>query len=277
MLTSRAVIQRIDACARRVHLHQNFELRSSWTFETRLATPSSSHNEAIFPFIFHGSEHFSEGNPGAETKLRFTSDGRLLFADDYGVPGEFVIGVLFPRGYAPQVFKFKVKPFIPTGVGLAGASMSPPGHFEVFFNAAARFSAVVFIVSQPTYFGFKCIAAEQKDGFPRGGENPFVSDLYATLCTGETHPIKITAKDLEAFKGQFSASANLEEVAQAVNRLSELSRGGDYGRVTEAHRWVKRFQDALSTTASAVQLSDSYLSGGTIGILVAKLIAYCSL
>ena len=276
MLTSKAVIQRIDANTRRVHLYQNFDLRSSWTFETHMAIPSMPYNKEIFPFIFHGQEPFFEGHAGAETKLRFTSDGRLLFSDDYGIPEQFVIGILFPQGYAPQVFKFKTKPFIPTGVGLVGASVSPPGHFEVFSNQAAKLSAVVFIINQPTYFGFKCIATEQSTNFPRSGENPFLSDLYATLCAPETHPINITAKDLKQFKGQFSASANLDEVAHVVNRISELSRDGDYSRVTEAQSWLKKFQDALSTTASAVQLSDSYLSGGTIGIL-AKLIAYCSL
>jgi hypothetical protein len=277
VLHLKAVIQRIDADTRSVHLHQNFDLRSSWTFETDLAVPASAVNEAIFPFVFHGSERFADGHAGSETKLRFTADDRLLFADDYGVPGDFVIGILFPAGYVPEVFKFKAKPYIPTGVGLTGASMNPPGYFEVFSNAKAQRSAVVFIINQPTYFGFKCIAAKTRDSFPRGGGgNPFISDLYATLGAAETHPIKITAKDLEAFKGQFSSSANLDEAAQAVNRLSELSRSGDHAGVEEARAWVKKFEHALSTTASAVQLSDSYLSGGTIS-LVAKLISYCAL
>lgn len=276
MLTSKAVIQRIDVDTRRVQLYQNFNLRSSWTFETRLVASGSPINEAIFPFVFHGAERFAEGHAGSETKLRFISDGRLLFADDYGVPGQIVIGILFPRGYAPEVFKFKPKPYIPTGVGLTGASMHPPGHFEVFSNVNAERSAVVFIVTEPTYFGFKCIAAKTQGSFPRGGQNPFFSDLYATLGAAETHPIAITTKDLEAFKGQFSSSANLDEVAHAVNRLSDLSRRSDLASVEEAQSWVEKFQNALSTTASAVQLSDSYLSGGTIGI-VAKLITYCTL
>ena len=98
----------------------------------------------------------------------------------------------------------------------------------------------------------------------------------ATLGAVETHPVKITAKDLEAFKSQFSSSANFDEVAQAVNRLSELARRGDYADMEEAQSWVKKFQNVLSNTASVVQFSDSYLSGGTIGI-IAKLIAYCAL
>lgn len=270
MLTKIAVIQKIDAGTRSVHVHQSLNIHSSWSFETRASAPENSGNEALFPFVFRNADRFSEEPAGAETKIRFTSDDRILFADDYGVPGQIIIGILFPKGYVPEVFKFKAKPFIPTGVGFGSASLSPPGHFDVFTNSEAKLSAVVFWIHDPTYFGFKCLAVKRDEDYPRSARSPFLNDLYATLGADETHPINVTIKDVEEFSGHFRPSVNLEEVAETINRLSQLSAGESRRDMIQAQTLAKRFQGALSNTASAVQLSDSYLSGGT----VARLIAY---
>lgn len=277
MLTSKAVIQKLDARTSVVRLFQNFDLHSSWSFETHQTLPRTASNPEIFPFVFHGHDPFSERRAGPETKMQVASDGQLMFADDYGVPGGFVIGVLFPEEYVPEVFKFKTKPFIPTGAGSGGVSMRPPGHFDVFFNSAAKLSAVVFLITQPTYFGFKCIARRRLVDFPVGGEQPFLSDLYATLGFTETHPVKVKVEDLAKFREQFSASADLRALAEAINRLVELAQEGDHARVAEAESLSRMFQGALSTTASAVQISDSYLTGGTVAAVVSRLIAYFAL
>lgn len=277
MLTSKAVIQKLDAHTSVVRLFQNFDLHSSWSFETQLTLPRAATNPAIFPFVFHGEDRFLESRAGPETKVRTAAGGQLMFADDYGVPGGFLIGVLFPEEYVPEVFKFKSKPFIPTGSGGDGVSMRPPGHFDVFFNPAAKLSAVAFLITQPTYFGFKCIARRRPMDFPAGGEQPFLSDLYATLGFAETHPIEVKVEDLAKFQEQFSASADLSALADAINRLVELAHESDHSRVAEAQSLSRTFQDALSTTASAVQLSDSYLTGGTVAAVVSRLIAYFAL
>lgn len=280
MLTKMAVIQRIDAGTRRVHVYRSLGVHSSWSFERRKAFSEDDidkgffpNNEALFPFIFRNTEDFTEDLAGSETEVRFTSDDRILFADDYGVPGQILIGILFPKGYVPEVFKFKTKPFIPTGFGLIGTSLSPPGYFEVLSNSEAKLSAIVFLINEPTYFGFKCIAVKRDEDYPRRSKSPFLSDLYATLGANETHPVEITIEDLEDFSGHFLPSSNLEEVAQTVNRLRELSASDDRRDVIRARTLAKQFQSTLSNTASAVQLSDSYLSGGTI----ARLIAYFTL
>lgn len=277
MLTSKAVIQKLDARTSSVRLYQNFDLHSPWSFETDHGPTPNETNPEIFPFVFHGPDRFSEGHAGRETKLQMSASGQLMFADDYGVPGGFVIGVLFPEGYVPEVFKFKSKPFIPTGVGIGAASMSPPGHFEVFCNSQSRLAAVVFLINQPTFFGFKCIARKRSTDFPIGGERPFLNDLYATLGFAETHPIEVTADDLLNFQDRFSASADLGDVAETVNRLAELAKGGRHSNAEEAESLSRRFQDSLSTTASVVQLSDSYLGNGTVATVVARLIAYFAL
>jgi hypothetical protein len=273
MLTSKAVIQCIDPATSSVRLFQNFDLRSSWSFDTRRASPASGSNRAIFPFEFHGGEHFQEGRAGHETKVQAPADGRLLFADDYGVPAGFMIAVLFPHGYSPDVFKFKAKPFIPTGVGLTGASIGPPGHFEVFANQAAQRCAVVFLITQPTFFGFKCIASTKKENFPNATESPFLSDLYAPLGFAESHPTIISADELHAYRDQFKAGTDLQEIGEKVNRLLALVESGSYEGTSEAHSITASLQQALGNVASAVQLSDSFITGGT----VAKLLAYLAL
>lgn len=277
MLTSKAVIQKIDARSNSVRLYQNFNLHSPWSFETHRSISREDQNADIFPFVFHGAEQFSEGRAGRETQLQVAADGRVLFADDYGVPAGFLIGVLFPENYVPEVFKFKSKPFIPTGVGIGGTSMSPPGHFDVYYNRPAKLSAVVFMVTQPTYFGFKCIARKRIGDFPDGGEYPFLSDLYATLGVSDSHPIEVATSDLSNFANMFAPSADLGKLADAINRLSDLARQNDYASVGEAQTLSKQLQGALSNTASAVQLSDSYLTGGTVAAVVSRLLAFLTL
>ena len=273
MHTSKAVIQCIDLTTSSVRLLQNFDIRSSWSFETRRAAPAHGADPLTFPFEFHGREQFHEGRAGAETKLQVREDGRLLFADDYAVPAGFMIAVLFPTGYAPDVFKFKSKPYIPTGVGLGSASMAPPGHFEVFINHEARRCAVVFLITQPTFFGFKCIASDKKENFPSPVRSPFMSDLYATLGFGESHPTTVSIDQLRAFENQFKTGTDLQDIADQMSRLLTLLERERYEDAPEVSSITANIQQALGNVASAVQLSDSFITGGT----VAKLLAYLAL
>jgi hypothetical protein len=277
MFTTKAVIQKIDEDFRTVSLYENFNLQTSWSFETNREVSEGDKNPSIFPFVFHSDDLFSKGVPGSETKLRLASDGRLLFSDDYGVPGQFVIAVLFPKGYVPDVFKFKAKPYIPTGVGLQGASINPPGHFEVYHNHNEKLSAVVFMISNATYFGFKCIAKKYENDFPKGDRKPFFNDLYASLNLSETHPVSITRDDLVSFQSQFSVSCNLDEMACTITSLTKLASNQDFRDIDEAQSLLQKIERGLSNTASVVQLSDSYIGDNTVGKIVSTLIDYIKL
>ncbi|MDG9671835.1 hypothetical protein ONV78_29130 [Hahella sp. CR1] len=277
MFTTRAVIQKIDDDFRQVRLYQNFNLSSPWSFATNRLVSADDRNPSIFPFVFHGDDYFKEGPAGEETKLRHVPDGRLLFSDDYAVPGQFVIAVLFPKGYVPDIFKFKSKPYIPTGVGLHGASISPPGHFEVYYNQKEMRSAVVFIINNPTFFGFKCIAKKFENDFPKGGRKPFLNDLYASLDLPETHPISVTRDDLVAFQSNFSDSCNLDEMASTVNHLTKLLINQDFQSIDETNALLKKVENGMSNAASIVQLSDSYIGNGTVGRILSSLFEYIAL
>jgi len=109
MISSKVVIQKLCPERGLVELHQNFQLQSSWTYESHRTVSDSS--------------GFSKGSAGSETQMHMMDDSTLLFADEYGVPGGFLIGVLFPPNFMPSVFKFRQAPQIPVGTGNLQASM----------------------------------------------------------------------------------------------------------------------------------------------------------
>ena len=276
MLSNKIVIQKINPNTGSVRLYQNFDLRSPWSFESyRCVSQNDSHPD-IFPFIFDGSERFHLGEAGSETKVHMTKEGSLLFSDDYALPSGFVIGVLFPKGYVPEIFKFKDKPYIPTGVGIGGASIQPPGHFDLYINHEEQLSAVVFLITSNTYFGFKCIAKKYESNIPKKDRFPFYDDLFASFGFSESHPITISAKNLEEYKNHFSPGADLDNIAQLINELIESTRDNRISPETK-QTTIQKLQENISTASSAVTILDSYASGNTVGQMVAKLISYLSL
>lgn len=276
MLSSKVVIQKINPDTGSVRLFQNFDLRSPWSFESyRRVSRNDSHPE-IFPFVFDSSERFHQGIAGSETKVHKSREGNLLFADDYAVPAGFVIGVLFPKGYAPEVFKFKDKPYIPTGVGIGGASLQPPGHFDLYINGEEQLSAVVFLITSSTYFGFKCIAKKYTEDYPNNDRFPFYDDLFATLGFSESHPITVSSCDLEDYKNHFVSGADLNTIAEHINTLIEISKNHRASPELKQGA-IQQIKESISTASSAVTILDSYHSGNTVGQVVAKLISYLAL
>jgi len=283
MLTNKVVIQKINADTGTVRLYQNFDLRSPWSFEFERGIITTDSNPEIFPFSFEAAERFHTANAGGETKVFKSSEGNILFSDDYAIPAGFLVGILFPQNYVPEVFKFKDKPFIPTGVGLAGTSIQPPGHFDVYYNQKERLAAIVFMITSNTYFGFKCIARSHINDFPSQDRFPFYSDLFASLGFTETHPIQISVADLGSYKQYFLPSTDLSQIAELMNRLLAINetRGAS---ITEKESIIKRLKEFLSTgasivafTDSAVTIADSYVQGGAVAKIIARLLSYLSL
>ena len=273
MLSTKVVIQKIEPAKGSVTLFQNYDLNTPWHFQS--TGDYSSGNKEVFPFVFDGAEHFTIGTAGSETQFHSPNTETILFADDYGVPGGFLIGVLFPEGYMPEIFKFKDKPFIPTGVGSAGTSVSPPGHFELYTNNEARLAAVAFLITSDTYFGFKCIAKNHGDSFKGPDRYPFYSDLFASANFEEHYKVSVNVNDLESFKDHFVAGTKLETVSVLLNNL--LSQDLEKGRSEEQTNIITSLKDVISTTSSAVSLSDSYITGNTASLTIAKLLAFAAL
>ncbi len=270
MHNSKAVIQKIEDDGR-VTLYQCIELLAPWSFESYREAPHQDAHPDIFPFVFDVASRFSVAKAGSETQVQLRPPDVIWFADDYGVPEGMLVGILFPRGFVPEVFKFKQKPHIPAGV--ANGTFSPPGHVELRFNHSARQAAVTFHITRTSYFGFKCIARCHDAEFPYNPTFTFAEELFGTLASPDSiSHATITRQDLQKYKPIFKESADLDELAGQMTELIRLCRNNQSTEEMKSARSsaTRTLADAIGTAGSLTTLFDSYRSGG----VVFKLLAY---
>lgn len=272
MLQNKVVIQKIGL-DQSVTLFQNFDVLSPWTFEADRTRSEDNVHPDIFPFIFDRSIRFHTGTAGRETQVSLRNDKDLWFADDYGVPGGMLIGILFPQSYVPEVFKFKEKVYIP--VGAPSASTSPPGHVDVHFNQASRHAAITFLIHQNAYFGFKCIAKHYDGEFPYPRSYAFVEELLGTVGEDGAQ-VTVTRGDLENFKQVFQKSADLEEVAQRMNEVIALCHSPSNNTKLDSAKSAlgSSLNIAIGTAGSLTAILDSYNNAGIVNTVISKLLAF---
>lgn len=275
MINREVVIQKLCPDRGLVELHQNFELRSSWTFETHRSVSSTDVMPEIFPFMFHDSSGFHKGRAGSETKMHSMDRETLLFADEYGVPEGFLIGVLFPIGFIPTVFKFRQSPMIPVGAGSLHASKQPPGHFDLYVNRYEKRAALVFHITETTLFGVKCIATKTDIGFSGKDRYPFYEELFPLADFSVSHPIKVTAEDMSEYQQYFKSGADTSELATLINTLTDNEHNST--PAAQRSKAVEKLESLLSNTSAVAGLVDSYRGGGIVANTIAKVIAYASL
>lgn len=275
MINSKVVIQKLCPDRGVVELHQNFDLRSSWTFETHRKVSRDDAIPEIFPFVFHGSTGFSKGLAGSETKMHKMDESTLLFSDEYGVPEGFLIGVLFPAGFMPSVFKFRQSPMIPVGAGSMKASMQPPGHFDLYVNKYEKTAALVFHITETTLFGVKCIATKTDAGFDGKDKYPFYEEFFPLADFSVSHPIEVTADDLRQYKDYLKSEADESELADLINSL--INNSEEPTSTLQRSSAMEKIESLLSNTSAITGLVDSYRSGGAVAGAIAKVIAYASL
>lgn len=275
MLNLKIVIQKIQL-NQQVSLFQNNDVGFPWHFEPyRDCFLENLHSE-LFPFVFDKSILFQTGIAGPETQVSIRDNTDLWFADDYGVPGGMLIGILFPKNYVPEVFKFKEKPFIPTN-SLQAAS-SPPGYVDVHFNQAARIAAITFLTTQNTYFGFKCIAKYYSGDFPYPDTYAFSEELLGTVGNNVTQ-VTITKEDLRNFKHVFKNSANLDDIVQKMNELITLSqtRLDQTESSSVRNALTSSLKDVIDSSGSITTIMDSYNNSGIVNTVISKLLAFIML
>lgn len=278
MITDQVVIQKIEP-DQGVRLYQNFQLRSPWSFEPyRVCSPDDVHSE-IFPFLFDSTEQFHVRWARPETQLSVRKNKDIWFADDYGLPAGMLVGILFPKHYAPEIFKFKEKPHIPIG-GPPG-STSPPGYVDVYFNRVSHQGAITFLITKTTYFGFKCIAKYYEENFPHPRHYAFVEELIGTLGLEESPYIVVTRSDLENFKPVFNENADLDEVADLMTnviRLCKEKSGTASAELQDARSKLTTVLDkVVGTAGSLTTILDSYNNSGIVNTIISKLLAFFAL
>lgn len=277
MLSNHFVVQKITDNSQVMLYQAHSDYYLVWHFE-RNTTPSKTNGREYFPFVFDENIHLTSSRAGSETSAFIRNQKYVVFNDKYSVPSGVVIGILFPEGFAPTVFKFVERPTIPVGVP-SSASISPPGYFDIFYNHNTRQSAIVFMIGTPTYFEFKCIARYWHEGFP---EQEFSSSgedtLRLTLNSenlGKTH---ISTGDLLSFSEFFKQGANLETIQNDINRLIDIvensNRAENKNELSALKKSLGSMIFVTEFSSALVQLMDSYYGGGIVHKIIAKVLAY---
>ena len=275
MLSNRVVVQKILPGTGRVRLFQNFDLQSPWSINSTTECRATGVAEEIFPFEFDPDVRFHQADAGRETKTLVTRKGTLLFSDEYVVPEGFLIGIVFPVGFAPEVLKFSDKPKIPIGISAGTVVAMAPGHFDVHFNHFVMKAAIAFTVTQASHFGFKCIARDRRQDFPKVDRYPFYDDLLPSLEAAVPVEVEISASDLESYRKHFRPDVSLEEVAKQISEI--LQSHNDLRLRTNGEEVFGWLSNALSTSGSALTIVDSGAKGGVVGTAIAKVLAYAAL
>ena len=276
MLSNHFVVQKITDNSQ-VILYQAHTQNLIWHFENN-TSPNKTNERDYFPFVFDENISLTSSHAGSETSVFIRNQKYVVFNDKYAVPSGIVIGILFPEGFAPTIFKFVERPTIPIGIP-RNASISPPGYFDIFYNRHTRQSAIVFMIGTPTYFEFKCIARYWHEGFPKQEYSSSGDDtLKLTLNSeslGKTH---ISTDDLMKFSDFFKQGANLETIQKDINRLIEIvennSRAENKNELSALKKSLGSMRFVTEFSSALVQLMESYYGGGIVHKIIAKVLAY---
>lgn len=247
-----------------------------WTFEQNRGRRTG--DGELFPFVLDSPRGLTKRMTGAETKVICWRRRQVLFVDDYCVSDGLVIGVLFPKGYAPTVFKFKERPQLPLGMRDHGAvRVAPPSYFEVYYNRHEKRAAVIFHIGSPIFFKFFCLAEFVAGDFPSGFENYRSGDAFeATIrsATGQT----LKSNDLERFSAAIPKEVDRDELVKRIGELDELVRAeANPDQISETRSAIERVLLPLSAAGSSTTILDSYAEGGVVGSLIARVLAYFAL
>lgn len=273
MITNLLVIQEVSV-APSVAVYQLSSSDFQWTFENRRT--KSTEDEPFFPFTISGEYKKMVRPPGAETSVYKRQNGEIVFADDYGVRGGMVIGILLPENYVPDILKFKDKPHIPAG--LAGQLVSrTPGNLEILYNHLEKKSAIIFHIHENILFGFSCTMKEVQDEFPRT-RRLLHDDLFdATFSREHLNVEAITTEDLLII----NETNNEADIIDVRNALNDLLTSLKNGKRPESTANIQKVGSLLSKSMSAgsdlISLIDSYNDGGAAKEFVNRVYKYITI
>lgn len=250
----------------------------TWGFNTK--SQSRSDRDGTFPFVFSRDNHpnIRSSVAGPETFAFLREKKYVVFNDKYAVPANLGIGILFPKGFVPTIFKFVEQPVIPIGVP-KGVTASPPGYFDIYYNRVSRQSAIVFMITSATYFEFRCTARYWEHGFPEEKNSYNNGDTLALTLNSEDYgKTFISSQDLMHFSNYFKPDTDLKEVQENLNELIDLLRNNQVnkneGRINYLKSALSGAIFSVEFSSAIVQLMDSYYSGGVVQQLISKLLAY---
>jgi len=279
MLSEHFVLQRIyeNSSVKVFQTHSDY---LNWQFENRRAV-NDRDNQDIFPFLLDNDIPLKLSHTGAETSVLVRKDKYVVFNDRYSLPGGIVICILFPTGFAPDIMQFVERPTIPDFIP-NNVSVSSPSYFDIYYNHHSRQAAIVFMVSSPRYFEFRCTAQFVTGEFPKQHLSTTSRNaIKLSLIPYDLARTHITTDDLIQFSQFFKPNVNLDDIQKNLNRLVELIQSENNIESNNEFKSVKQtLQDMIFATefsSAIVQLLDSYSMGGAVAQIVAKLLAYIAM
>ena len=277
MITKLIAVQKVSVSGK-VEVFQieseSAHMSLQWTFETRR---KQAHDEAYFPFIVNGKKNVWLRKAGAETR---TTAGlnQLTFCDDYSVPEGSVICILLPKGFVPDIMKFKETPYMP--IGLSGlVATRPPGYIQTYFNYDERQSAIVFQIAENTAFGFKCITQKVSDSdFPKH-ERSNANDSFTISISRDLLGVEaIRNEDLALINQTLEKQYDLSELRDAMNQLLVAAQGHDKQATENALSKVGALLNVMiGATSGLATLADSYTGGNSVYHFIHKIFSYLAL
>jgi len=274
MFTKYLLIQKIEEDGS-ANFYQITSNHFQWTFENRRTQTKTDPD--YFPFLIFGDDlKVMNRQPGAETKI-FTKENQLTFCDDYGVPEGFVIAILFPENFIPDIMKFKDKPIIP--VRMQGQFVAvAPGQFQIFYNRLAKRSAIVFSIHQNVCFGFKCIAKKVNDEIFPKNESIVAEDFFDVTISSEFLEIDaIQNEDLKIINETLNKT-DLEDVNKSLNEILVALKSKDKSTATTSlNKFGKQIVNGVGFAGNLTKIIDSYNDGGAPQQFIAKLLEYVHL
>ena len=273
MITKHIVIQKIEENGA-IDVFQISSDYFQWTYETRRTKLET--DKEYFPFIINGDINELKRNAGSETKI-IPEKGKITFIDDYGLPGGFVVGILFPENFVPDIIKFKDKPFVP--VGFAGqVSTTPPGQIQILYNQLERRSAIIMNIHHSICFGFKCIAKKiENDNFPHS-EEIYAEDFFDITISREMLSVEaIQNEDLKIIN-EILNETDLKDLNDSLNDILTCLKSGKKPQAFSIIKQIEhKIMNGSSIAGSLTTIIDSYQNGGAIEQFVGNILKYISL
>ncbi|GET34631.1 hypothetical protein PbJCM13498_34940 [Prolixibacter bellariivorans] len=273
MITKHIVIQKIEENGT-IDVFQISSDYLQWTFETRRTIEES--DKEYFPFVINGNINIIRRKAGAETKITAQKD-KIAFIDDYGLPGGFVVGILFPKNFIPDIIKFKDKPFIP--VGLAGqVSTTPPGQIQILYNQLEKRCAIIMNIHYPICFGFKCIAQKvKKELFPHS-EETYAEDFFDILLSREMLDVEaIKNEDLKIINETLNET-DLNDLNESLNEILYSLKSGEKSQALSVIKNIEgKIMNGSALAGTLTTIIDSYQNGGITEQFVGSILKYISL
>jgi hypothetical protein len=273
MYTKHLLIQKIEEDGK-ANFYQLTSDYFQWAFENRRTKVKTDPD--YFPFLLGDDLKALRKPPGPETRI-FAKENEITFCDDYGVPEGFVIAILFPENFIPDIMKFKDKPIIP--VRLQGQFVAnSPGQFQIFYNRLSKRSAIVFSIHENICFGFKCVAKKVTDeNFPQN-ESIVADDFFDVTISTELLKIEaIKNEDLKIINETLDKT-DLDEINKTVNEILTALKSKDKRAATfSLAKFGTLILSFAALASNLTKIIDSYNAGGAPQQFVAKLLEYVHL